>query len=167
MNELIKKCEKLYSDLRRFSSDVLELGDEINDARIETFEQTINVKLPFDFKYFLLRSNGFGLMGNEVYGIGEEFRGSSLQSVYEFEHAARSFMPLYFVPFSPDGRGNHYCLDVSRMEELLCPIVFWQSDCHYTSIDEVETCNKNFLSWVEEVLIAWTLEDYNYDGSDK
>ena len=53
------------------------------------------------------------------------------------------------------------------MENVICPIVFWQWDYLYEDIKEVETCNSSFLDWIQEVVIDWTLEDYNYDGSEK
>jgi hypothetical protein len=76
-------------------------------------------------------------------------------------------MPKYFLPFSPDGYGNHYCLDFSRIKNEICPIVFWQHDFKYENLTEVETCNNSFVDWVNEVLIEWTLEEYNYDGTEK
>jgi cell wall assembly regulator SMI1 len=76
-------------------------------------------------------------------------------------------MPHHFLPFSNDGRGNHYCLDLSRLTGQSCPVVFWQWNYDYASLEEVEACNDNFVSWVKEVMIDWTLEMYNYDGSKK
>lgn len=74
-------------------------------------------------------------------------------------------MPLEFLPFSSDGRGNHYCLDLSRLKGGSCPVIFWQWDFQYPNIEAVETCNESFYDWLDEVMIGWTLEEYNYDGS--
>jgi hypothetical protein len=71
------------------------------------------------------------------------------------------------LPFSPDGAGNHYCLNLSKLQNGLAPVVFWQHDAQYNNEDELETCNPNFYEWVKEVMIDWTCEDTNYDGSDK
>ncbi|WP_312186883.1 hypothetical protein [Sphingobacterium sp.] len=37
----------------------------------------------------------------------------------------------------------------------------------YSSIEDVEQRNDNFLSWIEEVMIEWNLEDHNYDVADR
>ena len=161
-------CERIVSELYKFSEEILELGKPISDDRLEIFEKSIGFNLPYDYKYILKKHNGFSLFGTLVYGLDESLRGSSLDIVNNFEHTKVSNkMPPFFVPFSPDGRGNHYCFNLSRLMNGLCPIVFWQWDYFYGSIEDVETCNDNFLDWVQEIVIDWTLEDYNYDGSRK
>jgi len=154
--------------LKEFSTLILHLGEPILDDRLLKFEQKINFKLPNDFKEFLTQHNGFSLTSTEVNGIGNEFRDSSLDKLYDFEHfEVGNPMPKEFVPFSADGFGNHYCLDLSRINIDNCAIVFWQHDFEYETLDEVETCYNSFIEWVEEVMILWTLEEYKYDGSEK
>ena len=154
--------------LKKFSPLILELGGPILDDRIEKFEIKIGCRLPEDFKYFLRQHNSISLMGDNVYGLGEEMKGSSLDKVYEIEHfEVENPMPKELLPFSPDGRGNHYCLDLSNISNGFAPVLFWQHDLDYDSKDEIEITNDSFSDWVQEVLINWTLEDYNYDGSEK
>ena len=163
-----KEIESIYNELLKFSDSILELKDAITDSRIQEFEEIIGYKFPTDFVYFLRMHNGFSLHATEVLGIGKDFGYNSLDKIYEFERSeVENPMPNYFLPFSPDGYGNHYCMDVSRMEDELCPIVFWQHDYNYENLEDVETCNINFAAWINEVMIEWTLEDYNYDGSEK
>lgn len=162
----------IYKELSSFSEDMIELGLPILDNRIELFENKINFKLPTDFKFFLKKYNGLSLNGNIIYGLDSVYKESSLDKVYDFEHyKAANKMYSNFLPFSPDGMGNHYCLDLARIvtdkNNSVCPIVFWQFDLEYDSINEVEVCNSTFNDWVKEVLIEWTLENYNYDGTEK
>jgi cell wall assembly regulator SMI1 len=158
----------IYSELLKFSNSILNLENPITDNRIEEFEKEIEYKLPNDYKYFIKNHNGFSLSGTEVYGIGVEFKDSSMIKIYDFEHnGIQNPMPKYFLPFSPDGYGNHYCIDLSRIENEICPIVFWQHDYSYEMITDVETCNMSFAEWINEVMIEWTLEEYNYDGTQK
>jgi len=165
--DITEECNIVLDELSKFSPDLFYLGLPINDARLELFEKQLHLELPSDFKYLLKKHNGFSLDGTEVYGLDEAFRGSSLDTVYHFEHFdVGNPMPGAFFPFSPDGFGNHYCLDLSQLKEERCPVVFWQHDADYESYD-VETCNESFISWVKEVMIDWTLEDYNYDGTEK
>lgn len=169
MDDQIKiKGEEILAELYKFSRDMMYLGPGIYDARLESFEQKIGHLLPDDFKFILKKHNGLSLSGIAVYGLDINLKGSSLDEVYEYEHFKVDHkMPLEFLPFSPDGRGNHYCLDLSRLEGRSCPVVFWQWDFQYASIEAVETCNDSLYDWLDEVMIGWTLEEYDYDGSFK
>ncbi|WP_454803041.1 SMI1/KNR4 family protein [Mucilaginibacter phyllosphaerae] len=165
---IYKQCDLLLAELSKFDKSIIHFGNQIADDRLKLLEQKIGFNLPLDFKYILIIHNGISLVGNEVYGIDEKFRDSSLDKVYQFEHEEVSNkMPGQYFPFSPDGFGNHYCFDLSKLDNTLCPVVFWQHDFNYPSLNEVEICHENFMEWVEEVLIEWTLEDINYDGTDK
>lgn len=166
--DLSKRVENLLNELYRFSSDVIALGDSIKDDRLEIFEKSIGCVLPNDFKYVLKKHNGISLFGVELLGYDSELLDASLEKVYQFEHyEVSNKMPIQFIPFSPDGRGNHYCLDLSKNIGGLTPIVFWQWDFNYESFDDVEICNDNFVEWMEEVMIEWNLQEFNYDGSEK
>lgn len=162
------QLESVLSELSKFTDNVLHLGNPIIDDRLDDFEKKIGFLLPNDFKYILKKYNGFSLFGTVVYGIDSKLLDSSLDKVYQFEHyeVANKMLPE-FLPFSPDGRGNHYCLDLTRINHDTCPVIFWQWDYDYNDLTKIETCNINFLEWVQEVVIDWALEDYNYDGSEK
>lgn len=169
MSYLHDKLETIKLELLKFSNTVLEIGSSIQDNRIEKFENEINQKLPVDFKYFLTEFNGFSLMSTKVFGLGDHYQQEALDKIYYFEHSEiENKMPSFFIPFSNDGRGNHYCLDLSRMDEnMICPVIFWQWDFKYINMNNVETCNESFNEWVMEVMIEWTLEEYTYEGEEK
>ncbi len=160
--------ENLISELLKFSDDIIELGGSINDNRIEDFEQYRRLILPYDFKQFIKEINGFNLMGTEVYGFNIS-KSESIETIYQFEHyEVINPQYSYLVPFSPDGRGNFYCIDTNNnLENGDFPIVFWVSNYEYTEDDFPEMTHNNFLDWVQEIVIDWILEDYNYDGSEK
>jgi len=169
MENIIKACTSLLVELHKFNDSIIFLGPKIEDKRLEIFEKDIGFELALDFKYIVTAHNGISLSGTEIYGLDKELRGSSLDEVYKYEHNAEIYnaMPKHFLPFSPDGRGNHYCLNLSKLKNGLCPVVFWQHDFIYKSIEEVEECNDEFISWVKEIMIESALEDYNYDGSER
>jgi hypothetical protein len=168
MIDIISDCKLVIEKIKKFSSHILKIGNEIDDSRFEDFEEKIGYKLPLDFKYILKKFNGITLVGVEIYGLDIKFRGLSLSEIYSYEHfEVSNRMPRHFLPFSPDGRGNHYCLDLSKLSHGVCPIVFWQWNCEYNIINKVEVCNDSFLEWIKEVMIEWTLEDFNFDGSRK
>ncbi len=168
MSAISTLCDLLLNELYKFSETTLSLGPPINDDRLENFEQSLGFRLPSDFKYILKMHNGISLTGTGILGLDKQLRGSSLDEVYKFEHyEVGNPMPAEFLPFSPDGFGNHYCLNLSKFENEICPVVFWQHDIIYDDINDVEECNLSLLDWMQEVMIDWTLEDTNYDGSDK
>lgn len=165
---IIQRCDIVLKELLLFSDDILYIGPEIVDDRLELLEKEIGFKFPVDFKYILTKYNGISLMGTGICGLDKTLLGSSLDEMYRFEHfETGNNMPPEFFPFSPDGFGNHYCFDLSEFNEGLCPVVFWQHDFFYSDTDEAEVCNPDLVAWIKEVMIDWTLEDTNYDGSDK
>ena len=158
---------KIINELLKFSK-ILEKGSAIDDNRIELFEEKYKIRLSCDFKIFMKEMNGFNLMGTEVYCFDVD-KTESIENVYYFEHFEVKIPQYsYLVPFSPDGRGNFYCLDtLNVLDNGENPIVFWTSNYLYSENDIPEVTNKNFTDWVQEVVIKWTLEDYNYDGSER
>lgn len=162
------KIELTLEELYKFSPEILCLGEKIIDSRIEDLESEIGYNFPDDFKYIIRKHNRITLAGTEVYGLSPELRGNSLDKIYTFEHSeVENPMPKQFFPFSPDGQGNHYCLDLSKLVNSKCPVVFWQWDFEYESLEDVEVCNDSFVEWIDEVMIECTLQTYNYDGTEK
>ncbi len=165
---MAKQYEELLQELYKFSDTILSLGTPIVDNRLEHLEKYLGYQLPSDFKFIITRHNSFSVAGTEVLGVGEDLHQASIENVYKFEHdEVGNPMPQKLLPFSPDGFGNHYCFDLNKLNNGICPVVFWQHDYIYSKEDEAEVCNVNFIEWVKEVMIDWTLEDTNYDGSDK
>jgi hypothetical protein len=167
MNNLLQQCNELIEQLNHFSEAIISLGQPVTGTCVEDFERKTGFNLPFDFKYIIKKFNGFTLSGTEVYSIGEEMR-LSLNTIYQFEHhIIENPMPESYLPFSPDGFGNHYCLNLGKIDDGLCPVIFWQHDYVYSNFSEVEQTHTSFANWITEVMIEWTLENYNYDGTEK
>lgn len=158
----------ILSEFHQFSPHLRHVGATITDNRLEAFESKIGYILPEEFKWLLKGHNGISLMGTEVLGLDSSLRGSSLDEVYHIEHfEVGSPMPLHFLPFSPDGRGNHYCLNLDKLLGQECPVIFWQHDFFYDDLNQVKQCHPNLFSWIQEVMIDWTLNSFNYDGIEK
>lgn len=157
--------EEIIFELLKFDSSIIELGESVFDDRFEKLENQVDYKLPETFKSLLKQYNRISLFGGTINGLDVNFRDASLDKLYHIEHfEVGNPMPLEFFPFSPDGAGNHYCFDLSTGEDK---VYFWQHDVEYENKTDVELCNNSFYEWIQEVLIDWTLEDYNYDGSEK
>lgn len=153
----------IISHLHLFSDKIIEFRSPAAVSDVQSFEEKFKVQLPAEYKYLLSETNGLRLMGNEILGIYKDDQNIyDLNKAYNFEHFECSNpMPLKLIPFCPDGFGNHYCFDSNTNN-----IVFWQSDCDYTN-DNPEIVYASLSEMIQEVFIDWTLEDTNYDGSDK
>ena len=159
--------EEIINEILKFSDKILTLGAPILDDRIERFEKKYNLSLPLDFHVILSRYNGINIMGTEIYGFHNNSP-NSIEDTYEFEHF-KTAVPQWrhLVPFSPDGGGSFYCLDLSKSNSEECSIVFWVSNFQYSDSDQPEIVNVNLTDWIRQVMIGWTLEEYNYDGTSK
>lgn len=157
----IQRAEAVLAEFHKYFDDEASFGPPADEARFKAFGERLGYGLPVDFVYFLTKHNSFDAGGTEVYGLDPAYGEQSLDRVYLFEHddAAMNPMPPHFLPFSGDGAGNHYCLDLQRLQNGTCPVVFWQHDARYKHLGEVETCNDTFTDWVKEVMIDWTLDD--------
>ena len=167
---MILEINKIIDELKKFSKNLYTINPPTKDGLIEKFENEFHLSLPADYKYLLSQSNGFDLMGDEIYGITWNKYGEDLVSVYKREHfqvAVPQFTHL--VPFCPDGRGNFYCFDtkVETNNGNSNRIVFWYSNYEYTLSDPPEITHECLSDFINECILGWTLEDYNYDGSKK
>jgi hypothetical protein len=107
----------VIDELLKFSSRVLTLNEGVKEDKINEFEKNHNLVLSNDCKILLRRTNGLDLMGSTVYGIYDESVILSLDGVFKFEHnEVENEMPDNLIPFSPDGRGNHYCFDSAKCD---------------------------------------------------
>ncbi|ASS50304.1 MAG: hypothetical protein A3D31_12110 [Candidatus Fluviicola riflensis] len=161
--------EKTIKELSKFSNQILEFNKPVEPVLIKEFENKYGLTLPNDYKFLLETTNGFSLIGTRVLGLHGNENIDSLEMVYKFEHfEVINPQPTYLIPFCNDGRGNFYCFDTLKQSKdgNSCSIVFWQSDIDYSN-QEPEIVNENLSDWIDEVVIQWTLEDYDYDGNEK
>ncbi len=162
--------DNIINELHKFSGSIITLFPPVNPMFIIEFEKRFHLELPDDYKYLLTISNGINLMGDEILGITFLEYGADLVNTYEYEHF-NVIIPQYdyLVPFSPDGGGNYYCFDTRTKTNngFSCKIVFWCSNYEYSETDEPEITHDSLSDYINECIIGWTLEDYNYDGSRK
>jgi len=167
----MEECEKFIIELKKFSNEILDLGEPINDNRIKEFELKYNVNLPEDYNYIISKINGFSLMSDEVYGIyNVDLVGETLEKVYIYEHNEVYFPQFdYLVPFCPDGGGNFYCFDTRYRtnNNQSCSVIFWTSNYNYNDLDLPEIVYNSFIDCVQEIFIDWTIENYDYEGNEK
>lgn len=162
------KISEVLEEMEKFSPSLYQMYEAVDESKITSFEQRYKVTLPNDYKLFLSKTNGIDFMGAIIYGIYDDTIFKSIGGSYIFEHyEVGNPMPLNLIPFSPDGAGNHYCFDSNYCNNEACKIIFWQHDLSYDSGNPPEIVNESFAEWMKEVVIDWTLEDYDYNGNRK
>jgi hypothetical protein len=125
------------------------LDGGVDGAEIAQCEQRLGVQLPNSYRWFL-REFGTGCFPDYIYGIHHgSLPGLKVEHHTQAErHQCEPPIPQHLIPFSPDGWGNHYCLDTSRLSEGECPVVFWN---HAGADDQQpEQTHSTFLDWLEE-----------------
>jgi hypothetical protein len=165
MNELFK----IVSEIKKFKGSLYSFFQPTNEGNLIEFEKTIKYVLPNDYKNFLLFSNGAIILLELIYGINTEDKQFDGFSSYFFEtEEAGNPMPKYLLPISPNGRGDHECLDLSTLTETKesCNIVFWQHDYAYDEEDKPRLVANSFYDYLLEIINDY-LEDHNYDGTEK
>lgn len=157
---------EIFEELMKFNPRLRTIKEGISEEKIQAFEVGHNLTLPNDYKDFLRRTNGCSLRGTTIYGIYDDSKAFSLSGAFQIEHfEVENEMPMHFIPFSPDGGGNHYCFDISRCSQNSCKVIFWQHNLSYDDEFLPEEVSDSFVDWAKEVLIDWKLEDYDYDGN--
>jgi cell wall assembly regulator SMI1 len=166
----MEKVEAMLAELRKFSSDIATLNGPADKKIIEIFETDMQLVLPDDYKYAMKLVNGFSIMGDGVFGFFGKAVTQSLESTYDYEHFEVQYpQPAYLVPFSTDGGGNFYCFDTRyrTQDKTSCPVVFWHSNYQYSDDDTPEIVNDGFVDFVNDVIIGWTLKEYDYTGNER
>lgn len=158
----------VIAGVKRFSTKVFEPNKPASQYLIDQFESEYQLILPADYKYFMLQMDGFRLLWNSICGLTPSEGQEHLGQIYEREHfqvAVPQF--LHLVPFHNDGGGNFYCFDTSTIsiDGTSCPVVFWVSNYAYSETDLPEVVNDSFAHWMKEVIIGWSLEEFDYDGN--
>jgi hypothetical protein len=127
--------------------------DEISKA-----ESELGVKFPTSYKEFI-KALGTSGWPEFIYGLGKNILpGSSVVWTTQRErHDVEPAMPHNLIPISPDGWGNHYCLDTNQFVGDECPVVFWNHELGQNQ--EPEFVNTDFLEWLEAAIAAKLASD--------
>jgi SMI1/KNR4 family protein SUKH-1 len=144
----------LASRLRALSSD--SLCGTASSRSIEELQADLGVTLPDDYIAFLAAFAAADFPF-DIFGVEPDVRTGtcgSTQSVLDItmweRHLTTPPMPHHLVPIQPDGLGNHWCLDTSRLTAGICPVVFWNHDGGPEQIPE--HAHDTFLDFLEAVI---------------
>lgn len=92
-----------------------------NNDKIDEIEQTLNIKLPEDYKWFLKNYGQILIMGVEIYGVLEN---KILSCVKITEDYRKLGLPNKFVVIENCDEWV-YCIDTSNIEDGECYVVDW------------------------------------------
>lgn len=110
-------------------------------------KEALGVRFPLAYRTFL-RELGVTHWPREIYGIveGKSRYYNVVTNTLSERTEVEPELPLHLVALSPDGWGNHYCLDASDPCGSDCPVVFWN---HELDADQTpKRVSSNFLDWL-------------------
>ena len=157
------RLEMIIERMRRIDSDVFP--GPVSKNMIQLAEQQLGVVFPQSYCDFLekvgaasLPFDVFGLVSEDSATFSRDFW--DVVGMTEVERSeVEPPMLHHLIPISPNGMGDHWCLDTSRFSSEECPVVFWN---HENGADQKPNqTNPSFLDWLEEMV---TLEEEDQNG---
>ncbi len=130
-------------------------------------EEELGVTFSQSYRLFLNEFSGGGFPF-DIYGIepqsppkGNDWYFQSVAGMTESEREdVEPAMPPFLIPFTPNGMGDHWCLDTSRLTGGECPVVFWNHELGEDQ--ELRQTHATFLDWLEEAMSSEDIREY-YD----
>lgn len=163
----MKTLNEVLSELNKFDKSLYGFYEGAGLDLISKFEKKINYDLPIDFKEFLVFSNGANILFETIMGVDTRELQFDLYSTYLLERdESGNPIPGYLLPISPNGRGDHYCLDLTSLSDNkeTCKVVFWQHD--YNDINTIPVVAAiSFYDFLFEIITDF-LKYNNYDGTE-
>lgn len=124
---ILKKLESLCNEIQKYHSPAIITYPGVDSKSILDLEAKLKNRLPDDFKQFLAFTNGCELGGDTIFGIHDN-PGMGLYNnyIWELKESGDPIYP-YLLPLTPNGRGDHYCLDLHTLidDATSCEVVFW------------------------------------------
>ena len=127
-------------------------GRGATDSEISAAEFALRVSFPLSFKHFLREIGWVDSPYISVFGLGEDIHPlpnlTHMTLFWWFEVDEDIRLPRHLVPVVDDGSGNVNCLDVSKMQNSECPIVFWDHES-FEGANQVPTLvGPDFCTWL-------------------
>ena len=124
------------------------------ESDINAAEDAMQVIIPADYRRFI-KEFGASSWPSPMCGVGAEVSWDLILA--DAVQAARSYerkpLPDHLLPFSPFGKHDYYCFDLSRMSDGECPIVYWKPNQSSSSPSD---CFVSFVDWLELMIARCT-----------
>lgn len=149
-----------YHEIEEFIKENAEDDDftgGISEDKIKEIQNSLNVKLPESYKWFLNKYGSGGIYGVNILGHGKvSARVVTVTEEYRTHYDLSDGIVVieYIDEFS-------YCLDTNKMENGECPVIVWANEAGHG-----DTVADNFLQFLikelEEAKENWE-EDEDWD----
>ncbi|HLR51308.1 MAG TPA: SMI1/KNR4 family protein [Candidatus Avamphibacillus sp.] len=145
-------------ELTNFIKENMETGDftgGVDEKQIDYLQDTLKLKLPESYKWFLTNYGSGGVFGVDILGVSK----SNIASVVIETESYRDLGMSENLVVIEDIDEYAYCLDTSNMENNECPVTAWNRQ---GGLDDYNTAN-NFYEFLSQRLLdakeAWE-EDF-------
>lgn len=127
----------------------------VDKKQVDYVQDTLQLKLPESYKWFLTNYGSGGLFGVDILGVAK----SNIASVVIETESYRDLGVSGNLVVIEDIGEYAYCLDTSNMENNECPVIAWNRQ---GGLDNYNTAN-NFYEFLSQRLLgakeAWE-EDF-------
>jgi len=127
----------------------------VDKKQVDYVQDTLQLKLPESYKWFLTNYGSGGLFGVDILGVAK----SNIASVVIETESYRDLGMSENLVVIEDIGEYAYCLDTSNMENNECPVIAWDRQ---GGLDDYNTA-KNFYEFLSQRLLdakeAWE-EDF-------
>lgn len=151
MNSTTDRAQGVFQLIRDNAGEDL-FGDGANGAEIARYEKELGIAFTDSYQAFL-REFGWSVWPDYVLGVADGMPDVDVL-VWTRDERQRTegvpALPFHLLPFNPDGWGNLYCLDTSKLREGTAPVVFWNHESEQAAIPDVT--HPDFLDWLEEAV---------------
>ncbi|AIF44500.1 SMI1/KNR4 family protein [Virgibacillus sp. SK37] len=116
----------------------------VDERQINLVQDTLNLKLPESYKWFLSNYGSGGLFGVDILGIAK----SNIATVIIETESYRNLGINDNLVVIEDIDEYAYCLDTSKMASNECPVIAWDKQ---TGLDDYNTA-ENFYEFLYQRL---------------
>lgn len=132
-------------------SDDAEYGTGCTISDLWTIEDALNVRLPSEYKTFLLNMGWYEGQHISLFGIAPyPFRHLNVLNVIISERTARPALPTTLIPVMNVGNGDLYCLNISKANTS--PVVLWSHES--ASDQEYSLISQSFDAFIRELILT-------------
>lgn len=132
----------LYQDIENFIKEneaFASFTGGVEESKIKEVEETLKVRLPNSYKWFLAKYGYGAVFGQEILGCGKSEVPSVVQQTKRFR---RLGLPEQYVVIQNCDEWIH-CLDTNEIVNNECPVISWN---RINGVDDIQA--NNFFSFI-------------------
>ncbi|SEJ42723.1 SMI1-KNR4 cell-wall [Bhargavaea ginsengi] len=126
-----------------------------NDKQIEYIQETLDIRLPKSYRWFLANHGSGGLFGVVILGVAK----SNIATVVHTTKSYREIGMNHDLVVIDDIGEYAFCLDTSRMKNNECPVIAWNRQGGQDDYDTAANFYDFLLQRLLDAKEAWE-EDF-------